>query len=874
MRRIFLTTAITLFPAISAGQELMLFDASTFGDVVLRQNQSAMVGVELEAQIGSYNNEFIANYGTQSVFARAGRSVGRLDILTDKGHAPCTAFLLNDNRLMTNHHCVPGILENDRLGASAIISVQFKAGYVRDGIEEGVKTFHVNPQPLESSKDLDYSVLKLIGDANSEFGALELSAAEPISLAPLWIIGHPMGEAQRISREKCQADDPALASGRVRHTCDTLPGNSGSPVLDADSKQVVALHHAGSRAGAVNFAIPMRDILSQSQILRAVAKPSQRDDVDVAKLQAQLQALQAEREDAEAAIEAQRVAALAEQQALLNELRDLKAKRDDGDNSAKLEQELAALRAERERLKQEAEQRVQEALKLAGGVSVEEESQEILDAMLACYNEAAPSDYIDDIRPGLRFSGKTFSEVNSAKAKAACEKALSLVPDDPTAITLLGRAYDAEENYTKAIELYQRGADLGNTTAMNNLGAKFEQGSGVSRSYEKAFELYQQAASQGHVFATINLGVLYQHGKGVPQSDEKAVEYYQIAADQNSARAQANLGWMYEKGRGVRRSDELAAELYLKAAAQGYPRGQNNLGWMYETGRGVPQSVTEAVKWYHKAAEQGNVQAQLNLGHRYRDGFNGTQSHETSVMWFRKAADQGSARAKGSLGYAYEKGLGVDQSYERAVSLYRASAKAGTAFAQHNLAVMYRNGTGVTQSNKEALNWYRAAAHQGYAKSQYSIGIMYANGRGTRQSKKVAADWYEKAAEQGYAPAQNSLGVLYERGEGVNQSDLTAVRWYRQAANQGHARAQNNLGFFYENGRAVQKSPKKAVELYILALKGGRKWLVTNRDRSDWDPDTARAMQRELKKLGYYSGPIDGKIGNGTVSAMRKLLPG
>ncbi|MBO9466038.1 trypsin-like peptidase domain-containing protein [Tropicibacter sp. R15_0] len=300
MRRILLTTAITLFPAISAGQELMLFDASTFGDVVLRQNQSAMVGVELEAQIGSYNNEFIANYGTQSVFARAGRSVGRLDILTDKGHAPCTAFLLNDNRLMTNHHCVPGILENDRLGASSIISVQFKAGYVRDGIEEGVKTFHVNPQPLESSKDLDYSVLKLIGDANSEFGALELSAAEPISLAPLWIIGHPMGEAQRISREKCQADDPALASGRVRHTCDTLPGNSGSPVLDADSKLVVALHHAGSRAGAVNFAVPMRDILAQSAILTPAAQPAPLEEPDnsaeLAALAKELAELKAERD--------------------------------------------------------------------------------------------------------------------------------------------------------------------------------------------------------------------------------------------------------------------------------------------------------------------------------------------------------------------------------------------------------------------------------------------------------------------------------------------------------------------------------------------------------------------------------------------------
>ncbi len=40
-----------------------------------------------------------------------------------------------------------------------------------------------------------------------------------------------MGEAQRISREKCQADSPAIASYRLQHTCGTLPGNSGAPLL-------------------------------------------------------------------------------------------------------------------------------------------------------------------------------------------------------------------------------------------------------------------------------------------------------------------------------------------------------------------------------------------------------------------------------------------------------------------------------------------------------------------------------------------------------------------------------------------------------------------------------------------------------------------
>lgn len=264
-------------------QDLMLFPPSTFGQVVAPQTESLLGDVQLEAQVGAYNNEFISNYGPNSVFARTGRAVGMLQILTNVGHAPCTGFLVEGNKLITNHHCVPGILKNPQMiekGATSIAAVQFHAGFLRDGLDDGVKTFHVNPVPLETSEALDYTVLQVLGDANAEFGALELSAAAPQDRDPFWVIGHPMGEAQRISREKCQADSPALAKQRLRHTCDTLPGNSGSPVIDAGSQKVIALHHAGSRAGEVNFAVPMAEILAQSNVLTAAVQPPAAADAD------------------------------------------------------------------------------------------------------------------------------------------------------------------------------------------------------------------------------------------------------------------------------------------------------------------------------------------------------------------------------------------------------------------------------------------------------------------------------------------------------------------------------------------------------------------------------------------------------------------
>ena len=274
-----LRTALACFSLLISSavhaQEFIGFDRASFGKVVLNQKQSAAGSsdMQLELAVGDYNNEPIQNYSADSVFARMGRAVGRLDILTDSKVspvAPCTAFIVSENYLLTNHHCVPGILDNDHVKATTIEAVKFVAGYVQQGVTEGTKIFEVNPVPLEASKDLDFAILEVFGDPSAEYGKLKLSDRLPQVGDPYWVIGHPMGEAQRISREKCKANSPAVSDNRLLHTCDTLPGNSGSPVIDASLQQVVGLHHAGSKRDSVNFAIPMREILSHSPILAAL----------------------------------------------------------------------------------------------------------------------------------------------------------------------------------------------------------------------------------------------------------------------------------------------------------------------------------------------------------------------------------------------------------------------------------------------------------------------------------------------------------------------------------------------------------------------------------------------------------------------------
>ena len=258
-------------PAVA--QQPAEFDPSDFGKIVIqpRQAASGAGGISLEQAIGDYQNEPIVQYGENSPAVRLGRPIGRLDMLFEDGRTGfCTAFIVDESHILTNHHCIPG-MQGDPSGAeSGVQAAQFVAGYIKPGRPEGVDRFTVSPQIVETNRELDYTVLRVFGNPSGQYGFLELANEDPEDSEFLWIIGHPQGKSQHISREGCAAATPAISTeGKLVHTCDTLQGNSGSPVIRITDKRVVGLHHAGDSITGTNMAIPMRRILAQSQVLRA-----------------------------------------------------------------------------------------------------------------------------------------------------------------------------------------------------------------------------------------------------------------------------------------------------------------------------------------------------------------------------------------------------------------------------------------------------------------------------------------------------------------------------------------------------------------------------------------------------------------------------
>lgn len=80
----------------------------------------------------------------------------------------------------------------------------------------------------------------------------------PDPLDDHWVVGHPQGKPLHLS-SSCHLE--VDSEFQVEHQCDTLPGNSGSPVINKDL-EVVAIHNGGDELS--NYATLLKGIDTQA----------------------------------------------------------------------------------------------------------------------------------------------------------------------------------------------------------------------------------------------------------------------------------------------------------------------------------------------------------------------------------------------------------------------------------------------------------------------------------------------------------------------------------------------------------------------------------------------------------------------------------
>ena len=123
--------------------------------------------------------------------------------------------------------------------------------------------------------------------------------------------------------------------------------------------------------------------------------------------------------------------------------------------------------------------------------------------------------------------------------------------DDPLAIHHLGcfyynGVYGYSQDYTKALDLWHRAAELGYAKAYGSIGYAYAYGKGVEVDKKKAkhYYDYELAAMRGHTIARNNLGNIEKNAGNM----NRALKHYQIAVRSGDSESLKRIQRLYSDG--------------------------------------------------------------------------------------------------------------------------------------------------------------------------------------------------------------------------------------------------------------------------------------------------------------------------------------
>ncbi len=212
----------------------------------------------------------------------------------------------------------------------------------------------------------------------------------------------------------------------------------------------------------------------------------------------------------------------------------------------------------------------------------------------------------------------------------------------------------------------------------------------------------------------------------------------------------------------------------------------------------------------------------------------------------RRAAN-GDPRAQYELARAYADGTGRPQNLGKATQWLTEAGNRGHTQAAFELAAAYQDGRGVAADAAKAVSWYRRAAQKGHRSAQYALGMAYAEGNGVARNYVQATIWLERAAKADRADAQFALALLHERGLATDANLQSAHGWYQAAAANGFPQAAKRASSLPELNAGQPLTPARMVK----------------------DQASVQEIQRLLQDLGFDPGPVDGRIGKKTNTAIR-----
>ena len=166
------------------------------------------------------------------------RSVARVKVPMGTKNELGSGFLIKNNFFVTNHHVIRDIGS----AKTAVIEFDYELSIDNNAIESTKFSLDTSAGNFFTSKEYDWTIVKIAGDANSKFGALNLKESDVKKGDFVNIIQHPGGGYKQIALYHNMV--MYVGDKNIQYLTDTEPGSSGSPVFNSQW-EVIALHNSG-----------------------------------------------------------------------------------------------------------------------------------------------------------------------------------------------------------------------------------------------------------------------------------------------------------------------------------------------------------------------------------------------------------------------------------------------------------------------------------------------------------------------------------------------------------------------------------------------------------------------------------------------------
>ena len=154
---------------------------------------------------------------------------------------------------------------------------------------------------------------------------------------------------------------------------------------------------------------------------------------------------------------------------------------------------------------------------------------------------------------------------------------------------------------SEVLPMIHKRVDAGDPVAIWNLGVNYRFGlCGSEKDLMKAVELWERAAELGSKAAHYSLGCLYNEGTEVEKDTAKSIRHWEAAAVRGHADARHNLGLHEARAR----NRTLALQHWMIAAKMGDQASLANLKRMFIQHWATKADYAEALRGYQSAIEE------------------------------------------------------------------------------------------------------------------------------------------------------------------------------------------------------------------------------------------------------------------------------